>query len=119
MLSASRLSGLFLGLLGLCASATLPAAQPELRITQLQRCGDLLAEGPSNWCLQASSPLDEDVRVLLAGQPLRAEQLEHEGARLRLTLPAGQASAPLWLEREGQRSNPVWLSRGRSQVLAA
>ncbi|OOE08072.1 peptidase S8 and S53 subtilisin kexin sedolisin [Stutzerimonas degradans] len=119
MRSAPRLRGLCLGLLGVCASTTLPAAQPELRITQLQRCGDLLAEGPSSWCLQASGPLDEDVRVLLAGQPLRAEQLEHEGARLRLTLPAGQASAPLWLEREGQRSNPVWLSRGRSQVLAA
>ncbi len=106
-------------LLGTLACA--PAfAEEALRITELQRCGDLFAHDRLTWCLHASGLPEAPVRLRLAGEPLPTERVERDGDRLRLSLPAAEhRSGPLWLEHDGQRSNPVWLSLGRSHVLAA
>ncbi|MGE4407483.1 S8/S53 family peptidase [Pseudomonas sp.] len=106
-------------LLGTLACA--PAfAEQALRITELQRCGELFARDRLTWCLQTSGLPEAPVRLHLAGEPLPAERVERDGDRLRLTLPAAEhRSGPLWLEHDGQRSNPLWLSLGRSHVLAA
>ncbi|MBE7375416.1 S8/S53 family peptidase [Pseudomonas lopnurensis] len=108
-----------IGLLGALTCAPAFAGQ-DLRITQLQRCGDLFARDRLTWCLHASGLPEAQVGLQLAGKPLRAERVERDGQHLRLTLPAAEhESGPLWLEHDGQRSNPVWLSLGRSHVLAA
>jgi hypothetical protein len=97
---------------------SLPLHSAEaLRITQLQRCGDLLDDS-REYCLQARGLAEGDLHVRLGEATLEAKRIQRDGQRLRLTLPDGPG-APLWLQQGEQRSNPVWLSRGRSQVLAA
>ncbi|WJN60411.1 S8/S53 family peptidase [Pseudomonas sp. SO81] len=101
----------------LSAAPLLPAAEP-LRITQLQRCGDLLQQEASRYCLRTRGLSEGELQVHLGDTPLTAERIERDGQSLRLDLPKGP-SAPLWLQQGERRSNPVWLSRGSSQVLAA
>lgn len=102
----------------LCAAAT-PADEP-LRLKSLQRCGDLFAATELTFCLRSEGLGSETPRVLLAGQPLPAEQIERNGETLRLRLHSrAHDSGPLWLEQQQRRSNPVWLSLGGSQVRAA
>lgn len=110
---------LLLAWLGLMPSLTL-AEGPAPRITELQRCGDLLAQVPQQWCLQVEG-LDSQPPVLwLGGQPLPHHAFKRQGRTLTLQLDPGQyRSAPLWLEAQGLQSNAVWLSTGSSHVLAA
>ena len=97
--------------------APLAQAEEPLRITQLQRCGDLLADNPE-YCLRATGLAEGELRVHLGDKALGAQRVHREGSRLRLNLDQGPG-APLWLQQGERRSNPVWLSRGRSQVVAA
>ncbi|MFK9098421.1 S8/S53 family peptidase [Pseudomonas guariconensis] len=100
-------------------SAAVVAQQP-LRIQQLQRCGDLLGDGPQRWCLRVQGLEQGKPAVWLGDQPLSEAHVVRQGDTLTLTLDLPrQRSAPLWLEARGQRSNPVWLTRQRSHVLAA
>ncbi len=104
-------------LLALLCIAPLLHAEEALRITQLQRCGNLLL-GTSQYCLRTRGLAEGELRIHLGDTPLAAEMIKRDGQTLRLNLPKGP-SAPLWLQQGERRSNPVWLSRGRSQVLAA
>jgi hypothetical protein len=101
----------------LSVASPLHAAEP-LRITQLQRCGDLLQQDASQYCLRTRGLSEGELQVHLGDTPLTAERIERDGQSLRLDLPKGP-SAPLWLQQGERRSNPVWLSRGSSQVQAA
>ena len=105
-------------LLALLSVAPPLQAEEPLRITQLQRCGDLLQQEASQYCLRTRGLSEGELQVHLGDTPLAAERVEHDGQSLRLNLPNGPG-APLWLQQGERRSNPVWLSRGRSQVLAA
>ena len=103
-------------LLSLATSMAL--ANEPLRLKDLQRCGDLFAANELTYCLRGDGIGQGELRVMLRGKPLKAEQAEHN--RLRLTLNAKEhRSGPLWLEQEGRQSNPVWLTLNRSHVLAA
>jgi hypothetical protein len=105
-------------LLALLSVAPLLHAEEALRITQLQRCGDLLQQDASRYCLRTRGLTEGQLQVHLGEARLTAENVERDGQSLRLDLPKGP-SAPLWLQQGERRSNQVWLSRGRSQVLAA
>jgi hypothetical protein len=105
-------------LLALLSVAPLLHAEEALRITQLQRCGDLLQQDASQYCLRTRGLAEGELQVHLGEARLTAENVERDGQTLRLDLPKGP-SAPLWLQQGERRSNPVWLSRGRSQVVAA
>lgn len=94
------------------------AAEP-LRITQLQRCGDLLDQQQLNYCLSVRGVEEGPLEVVLGEQRLATDKVRREGPGLRLTLPVNTSSAALHLEQGERRSNPVWLSSGRSQTLAA
>lgn len=119
MLSRIVLTTLFIVASSLAQGETAPPTD-ALRITQLQRCGDLLQQHAQDFCLKAQGVQDGDLRVLLGGTPLAAEQIRRDGQSLFLHIEGQQAkSAPLWLEQGEQASNPVWLSLNRSQVLAA
>ncbi len=113
---ASHLASLTLTLL----TTALPslAAEP-LRLTHLQRCGDVLTD-QQQFCLDAQGLQADKVRVLLGGEPLPEQAVQRDGQKLRLQLDKGRyKSAPVWLEQQGQSSNPVWLSMNHSHVVAA
>ncbi|MDH0897397.1 MULTISPECIES: S8/S53 family peptidase [unclassified Pseudomonas] len=101
----------------LLLTAPLVHAGDALRITQLQRCGDLLDDA-SQYCVGTTGLGDGELRVHLGDKTLDANRVQRDGQSLRLKL-GREPSAPLWLEQGERSSNPVWLSRGRSQVLAA
>lgn len=101
----------------LLLAAPLAHAGDALRITQLQRCGDLLDDA-SQYCVGTTGLGDGELRVHLGDKTLDANRIQRDGQSLRLRL-GREPSAPLWLEQGERSSNPVWLSRGRSQVLAA
>ncbi len=118
-MTAYRSNVIALGLLGALLTQAATADQ-DMRITQLQRCGDLFSKQTLSWCLRTRGLPESEVELKLDGRPLRAEQIRRDGERMRLTLaPDELRSGPLWLEHGGRRSNPVWLSAGRSQVVAA
>ncbi|MFB4394487.1 MULTISPECIES: S8/S53 family peptidase [unclassified Pseudomonas] len=95
-------------------------AQDPLRIQHLQRCGDLLGEGPRHWCLRAQGMGQDTPEVWLGGQRLADQAVERRGDTLEFVLEnPGQASAPVWLQVGEQQSNPVWLTRHASHVVAA
>ncbi len=103
--------------LALLLATPLVHADDALRITQLQRCGDLLDDA-SQYCVGTTGLGDGELRVHLGDKTLDANRVQRDGQSLRLRL-GREPSAPLWLEQGERSSNPVWLSRGRSQVLAA
>lgn len=106
-------------LLALAGASVASAAEP-LRITQLQRCGDLLERQQPTFCLRTTGLQPGQWQLRLNGQTLDTGQLSQEQDQLRLRIDAAQAdSGPLWLEQQGQASNAVWLSLGSSHVLAA
>lgn len=118
-MTAYRSTVIAMGLLGALLTQAATADQ-DMRITQLQRCGDLFSKQALSWCLRTRGLPESEVELKLDGRPLRAEQIRRDGERMRLTLaPDELRSGPLWLEHGGRRSNPVWLSAGRSQVVAA
>ncbi len=118
-MTAYRSTIIALSLLGALLTQAATADQ-DMRITQLQRCGDLFSKQALSWCLRTRGLPESEVELKLDGRPLRAEQIRRDGERMRLTLaPDELRSGPLWLEHGGRRSNPVWLSAGRSQVVAA
>lgn len=95
-------------------------AKEPLRIEQLQRCGNLLALDEQAFCLVVSGLDDTGIEVKLHGESLPAENLDHDGERLRIDISrAGAQSGPLWIEQQGQASNPVWVSLKGSNVMAA
>lgn len=111
-----------LSLLGLFASASLSASAAEaLRVSQLQRCENLLERQRQTFCIRATGLREGAPQVRLNGQPLPEASISRDGKdRLRLQLDASQwRSGPLWLEQEGENSNPVWLSLAGSHVVAA
>lgn len=96
------------------------AAAEPLRITQLQRCGDVLDPKQPTFCVQASGLGSGGWQARLNGAPVRIEQRSSVDDLIRFQLDADDAdSGPLWLEQNGETSNPVWLSLGSSYVLAA
>nr|WP_218573066.1 S8/S53 family peptidase [Pseudomonas sp. gcc21] len=100
--------------------ATATAAAEPLRITQLQRCGDVLDDKQLTFCVQASGLASGDWQARLNGEPLQIEPRSGADDLIRFQLDADDAeSGPLWLEQNGESSNPVWLSLGSSYVLAA
>ncbi|WP_429505687.1 S8/S53 family peptidase [Pseudomonas sp. 2835] len=110
---------LLLAWMGLVSPLAL-AAEAPLRITQLQRCGDLLTGTNQQWCLQVSGLGEQRPTVWLGDKALPVQAVQRQGQVITLHLQASQhRSAPLWLEAPGQRSNPVWLSLNSSHVLAA
>ncbi|MEF9896862.1 MAG: S8/S53 family peptidase [Pseudomonas sp.] len=96
------------------------AAQAPLRITQMQRCGNVLASDEQQWCLQVSGLGNQRPTVWLGDKALAPEavQLKDESVQLRVS-KRDHVSASLWLELTGRRSNPVWLSVSNSHVVAA
>ncbi len=115
-----HLPGPALGLSALLLLSTPALAESTLRLTQLQRCGDLLAERELTFCLRSEGTAGLPYSLHLAGQAIDEQHIEHNDSGLRLRLDAAHwRSGPLWLEQDGQRSNPVWLSLGRSHVVAA
>lgn len=104
-----------LSLISLSAQAAAP-----LRITQLQRCGDLLEIRQLTFCLQVAGLKQNPAQIQLNGTPLPTDRINHRDGQIRLQLDAaGTQSGPLWIEQHGQISNPVWLSLGSSHVVAA
>lgn len=102
-----------------CISINAAAAAP-LRITQLQRCGDLLETRQPTFCLQIAGLQQNPLQIRYNGTPLPADQIEYGDGLIRLQIDAASnKSGPLWIEQQGQASNPVWLSLGSSHVLAA
>ena len=81
-------------LLVLLSATPLLHAAEALRITQLQRCGDLLKQDASQYCLRARGLSEGELRVHLGEALLDAERIERDGQTLRLELPNGP-SAPL------------------------
>jgi hypothetical protein len=103
----------------LCLAAVFAVASnaEPLRITQLQRCDDLLQRNPQTFCLRAGGLRPGAVRALLDGEPLL---LRRDGGELRLRVEGERLrSGPLWLAQDERESNAVWLSLRGSQVLAA
>ena len=102
-----------------CISINAAAATP-LRITQLQRCGDLLETRQPTFCLQVSGLEQGPSQVRINGAPLAADQIDHGAGQIRVQVDAASTpSGPLWIEQQGQSSNPVWVSLGSSHVVAA
>lgn len=98
---------------------TAVAAEP-LRITQLQRCGDLLDKRHPTFCVTAAGVQHGEWQARLNGAPLTTEEGSPDDGPIKIQLDATKAkSGPLWLEQNGRFSNPVWLSLGSSHVLAA
>lgn len=113
----SQYSGLLVALL-IGPTFTAAAAEP-LRITQLQRCGDLLDNRHPTICVTATGVQPGEWQARLNGAPLTTDGSSPDGP-IKFQLDATNAkSGPLWLEQNGQPSNPVWLSLGSSHVLAA
>lgn len=110
----------YLGLLACLLLNTSQAAEDNLRIKQLQRCGDLLGEGAQRWCLRADGLGNGPLTVWLGDHALPGDAVKRSGNSLKLQVgKASQRSAALWLESDGQRSNPVWLTQRGNHVLAA
>ena len=104
-MTAYRSTIIALSLLGALLTQAATADQ-DMRITQLQRCGDLFSKQALSWCLQTRGLPESEVELKLDGRPLRAEQIRRDGERMRLTLaPDELRSGPLWLEHGGRRSN--------------
>lgn len=102
--------------LAVFAAPPVAAAEP-LRIHDLQRCGDLLAQDRLEYCVEVAGDYD---RVMLGGTLLPAAAVQAQDRQLRLRLERGRwRSGPLWLQRGAERSNAVWLSLQPSHVLAA
>nr|WP_226944953.1 S8/S53 family peptidase [Pseudomonas sp. FME51] len=102
-----------------CLSFYAAAATP-LRITQLQRCGDLLEMQQPTFCLQVTGLQKNQPQIRLNGPPFSANRIEQDGEQIRLQIDAASArSGPLWIDQQNQTSNPVWLSLGSSHVAAA
>lgn len=107
-------------LLVLILSTTSAAAEPPLRIEQLQRCGNLLAWDIQEFCLSVSGLDGTDFQVKLNGTPLQAEDINQDNDQVRVHINGTDAkSGPLWFEQHGQSSNPVWVSLKGSNVVAA
>ncbi len=99
-------------------SGTVLAADPPLRLKNLQRCGDLLSTEQLTFCMSGTGLARGPVRVMLRDRAIEATR-EQEG-RLRLTLNRkDHQSGPLWLEQGERRSNPVWLTLNGSHVVPA
>ncbi|MGA6096388.1 S8/S53 family peptidase [Stutzerimonas marianensis] len=99
-------------------SGTVLAADPPLRLKNLQRCGDLLSTEQLTLCMSGTGLARGPVRVMLRDRAIEATR-EQEG-RLRLTLNRkDHQSGPLWLEQGERRSNPVWLTLNGSHVVPA
>ena len=97
---------------------TAAAAEQPLRITDLQRCGDLFSAEQLTYCLRSEGLDSGDLEVMLGGKAVETRQ--GNKGRLRLTLrPKDHQSGPLWLRQGGRSSNPVWLTLNGSHVLAA
>jgi len=106
-------------IISLAVAGAAMAAEP-LRITQLQRCGDLLDSRQPTFCLQTSGLQQGQWQVYVNGAVLDAKRISRRQGQLRLQIDATEAqSGPLWLEQQGQFSNPVWMSLGSSHILAA
>ncbi|WP_421683913.1 S8/S53 family peptidase [Stutzerimonas urumqiensis] len=102
----------------LLAFAAPTHAQTPLRIEHLLRCGDLLAGESTEFCLTIQAP-EAPLQVLIDGELIPAEAVRRDGSQLRLTLPARERGAPVWLRQGDEASNPVWLTAGSSHVIAA
>ncbi|MCJ0974207.1 S8/S53 family peptidase [Pseudomonas sp. PS1] len=99
-------------------SGTVLAADPPLRLKNLQRCGDLLSTEQLTFCMSGTGLARGPVRVMLRDRAIEATR-KQEG-RLRLTLNRkDHQSGPLWLEQGERRSNPVWLTLNGSHVVPA
>lgn len=95
-------------------------ADDALRLSNLKRCGDLLAAETQTFCLDTRGLGNGPLQVKLGGKSLPASTFSHDGQTVRLTLGRTHyRSGPLWLEQHGQPSNPVWLTLNGSHVLAA
>src|SRR5690554_3192541 len=106
-------------MISLAVAGAAMAAEP-LRITQLQRCGDLLDSRQPTFCLQTSGLQQGQWQVYVNGAVLDAKRISRRQDQLRLQIDATEAqSGPLWLQQQGQFSNPVWMSLGSSHILAA
>ena len=104
-----------LSLLSLCIYADTP-----LRITQLQRCGNLLDSRQPTYCLQVSGLQSGPAQLRFNGAAVPTDRIEYRQTHLRVRLDAAaNRSGPLLVEQGDQLSNPVWLSLGSSHVLAA
>lgn len=102
-----------------CLSFYTAAATP-LRISQLQRCGDLLEVRQLTFCLQVAGLQQDAAQIQLNGTPLPPGRIDHRNGQIRLQIDAASTrSGPLWIAQHDQISNPVWLSLGSSHVLAA
>lgn len=101
-------------------STTALATSPGLRIVDLQRCGDLLADDRLHWCLRAEGLGPGQPTLWLGERRVPQKAAQRHGDRIEFSLDGASAtSAALWLEQGDQRSNPVWLTRQRSHVRAA
>ncbi|WGK61501.1 S8/S53 family peptidase [Halopseudomonas sp. SMJS2] len=102
-----------------CVSINAAAAAP-LRITQLQRCGDLLETHQLTFCLQIAGLQQTPLQIQHNGNALPSDQIRQGDGQIQLQIDAASSkSGPLWVEQRGQASNPIWLSLGSSHVLAA
>ena len=105
-------------LLTLTLATFTSASADSLRISHLQRCGNLLDPNTLHYCLDVISS-GKTPQVLFNSEALPAPSILQTERGLRLRLDVDQPSGPLWLELDGEQSNPVWLSTRRSHVIAA
>lgn len=105
----------------LALASTLAIAAEPLRITGLQRCGDVLSAVQQQWCVSTRGLAQGTPGVHLDGHVLPAARVTRDGDTLRLNLDTARLdSGPLWLQDAGgQASNPVWLSLKASHVVPA
>ena len=64
------------------------AAAAPLRITQLQRCGDLLETRQPTFCLQIAGLQQNPLQIRYNGTPLPADQIEYGDGLIRLQIDA-------------------------------
>ncbi|WP_339410238.1 S8/S53 family peptidase [Pseudomonas sp. EA_35y_Pfl2_R5] len=109
-------------LLAIAILTIITAAQAEtpLRLTHLQRCGDLFDKRQQHFCLESQGLQRGPLKLIFNGAPLPSTAIERSGKKLQIKIAQGsQKSGPIWLEQQGQASNPVWLSLKGSHVVAA
>src|SRR5690606_26826854 len=96
-----------LSLLSLCIYADTP-----LRITQLQRCGNVLDSQQPTYCVQVSGLQSGPAQLRFNGAPVPTDRIEYRQNHLRVRLNAAAArSAPLLVAQRGEPPKPS--RRGR------
>ncbi len=104
----------------LTATAAPAAASSALRLADLYRCGDLMAEPNYTWCARLTGATGQPLRFELDGQPLDVSADAVSPGTWRFTLDRSRQDSGGLRIRQGRHvSNAAWLSMQSSATVAA